>query len=136
MIDNKISTILLMEGKTIAQDAIEYAANLIDAHALHPNGNFSLHIELDEGTVGTLDVWYEATNISDTQGAKSGVEAADRFIKPANAAVFEAFGAASGAGADGRDIKDFNIETCYQARIGVKAVGGVVKIKRLIAAVQ
>jgi len=135
MIDNKITPILLMENKTITDGETEYGRT-IEMYSLNPNGNFSVQIELAEGTVGAADVWYECTNLSDTQGAKSGVAVADRFIKPVHSGIYEAFGLESGSAGDGRDLKDFSLETCYQVRLGVKAVGGDVIIKRLIVAVQ
>lgn len=130
MNDNKIYPIVLMENNSIAAGATEYAAKIIDMYALHPNGNFSMQIELDaDGTTGTATVHYECTNIEASSDA-------DRFIKPSGADIFTAFFKTDGEGADGRDIRDFNVETCYQLRIGVTAAGGPVKIKRLIIAVQ
>lgn len=137
MQDNKITPILLMENKTIASGETEYGP-IIEMYSLNPNGNFSIQLELDEdGTDGTLAVWHECTNISATQAAKSGIETdEERFIRPEHSTIHDAFAADSGFGEDGRDIRDFDVETCYQARIGVKANGGAVKIKRLIVAVQ
>jgi hypothetical protein len=129
MRDNTISIRSLMENNAIASGETEYS-NPIPVKALRPNGDFSLHLELDAaGTAGTATVFYEATNIEDAT-------VANRFVKPANADIWTAFAKNGGEGADGKDIRDFNIETCSDFRIGVTANGGAVKIKRLIAALQ
>ncbi len=128
MRDNEIRIIKLMENNSIADGETEYTKE-IPVAALQPNGDFSLHLEIDaDATVGTATVFYEATNLEDGS--------ATRFIKPANADIFTAFAKNGGEGADGRDIRDFNIPTSYEFRIGVTANGGAVKIKKLIAAVQ
>lgn len=136
MRDNNIKLIELMANNSIAAGETEYAETLIEVAVLQPNGNFSMQIEMDDASVGTATVHYECTNIDNTIGVKRGVPPADRFIKPANAAIFTEFAKNGGQGADGRNLADFNVETCYQVRIGVTAVGGDIKIKRLIAAVQ
>lgn len=130
MHDNHITTKVLFLNQLIAAGDPVYADDILEVFALQPNGNFSMQLELDDAaTDGTLDVFYECTNVE-----ASGDD--DRFVKPANAAIYTDFAKNSGEGADGRDIRDFNIETCHQCRIGVQATGGSVKIKRLIVAVQ
>lgn len=129
MHDNHIYTIPLMAGKLIPAGETHYGPD-INIHAFNPNGNFSAHIELDAASVGTATVHYECTNVE-----ASGDEG--RYIKPsASADIFTAFAKNGGAGADGRDLKDFNVETCHQFRIGVTAVGGNVVIKKIIVALQ
>lgn len=130
MTDREITIIDLMADNGIASGQTEYAAQLLEMHELYPVGNFSMHLELDvAATAGTATVFYEVTNV------KNGDMT--RFIKPLGGSdIFTNFAKTDGVDADGRDLQDFNAETCYQVRIGVTATGGAVVIKKLIAAVQ
>jgi hypothetical protein len=130
MKDNMIRVLSLMEDNSIAEGETEYSPILIEVYALQPNGNFSMQLEVDATSVGSATVFYECTNVKASPDV-------DRFIKPASGSdIFTAFAKDAGAAGDGRDLKDFNVETCWQIRIGVTAVGGAVKIKKLICAVQ
>ncbi len=129
MHDNHIQILNLLAGQVIASGTTHKCAALIEVYALQPNGNFSLQLELGQESAGTATVFYKVTNIEASGDA-------DRFIKPANADIFTAFAKTGGEDADGRDLKDFNVETCYQVQICVTANGGDIKVSKLIAAVQ
>ena len=130
MNDNRISIIELLAGKIIASGATYAVPKLIEVYAYDPNGNFSMQLELDvAGTTGTATIFYKVTNNTD------GLDA-DRFIKPVDSDIFTAFAKTDGEDADGRDLVDFNVETCHQVQICVTANGGDIKIDKLIAAVQ
>lgn len=126
----QIDVMTLMENNSIASGQTEYSTRILEVFALQPDGNFSMQLELDDSSTGTATVFYECTNVK-----ASG--AASRFIKPSGGSdIFATFAKTDGAGADGRDLRDFNMETCHQARIGVTAVGGDIVVKKLIVAVQ